>query len=92
MYMGSGEWLTADSLPPIQIEWYIVQPDNMVKRGIGNGDGRYVKTLLKRKLDFNNILFMIVQQLLECIMQINLEEMLNLMLLHRKGVFHGSVR
>jgi hypothetical protein len=61
--MGSGEWLTADSLPPIQIEWYIVQPDNMVKRGIGNGDGRYVKTLLKRKLDFNNILFMIVQQL-----------------------------
>lgn len=42
MYMGSGEWLTADSLPPIQIEWYIVQPVNMAGKGIGNGDGRYV--------------------------------------------------
>lgn len=48
MYMGSGEWLTADSLPPIQIEWYIVQPVNMAKRGIGNGDGRYVNYSSKK--------------------------------------------
>lgn len=61
MYMGSDEWLTADSLPPIQIEQYIVQPKNMAGKGIGNGDGRYVNYSSKIESFQNDIKTVILQ-------------------------------
>lgn len=40
--MGSGEWLTAGSLPSVRIKLHIVQPVNAAGKGAGNGEGRYV--------------------------------------------------